>query len=265
MIQNRKSVTVNGRTYAWPQAPLVVICCDGSEPAYMEMATAEGLMPNLDRMIAKGENRRGLSAMPSFTNPNNLSIVTGAPPAVHGICGNYLIDPETGARDDDERSQMAAGADHLRSVPEGGRQGRGGHRQGQAAPAARQGSRLRRHAPCASPPRRPTRRRCSDNGIDDVCDMVGMAVPDVYSAELSEFVFAAGVKLLASHAGPISCICRPPTMCSTNMRRARRAPIRFYAMMDGYLGRARCARRHRRDRRRSRHEGQASAPMASPM
>ena len=53
-------------------------------------------MPNLDRMIGKGENRRGLSAMPSFTNPNNLSIVTGRPPAVHGICGNYLIDPETG-------------------------------------------------------------------------------------------------------------------------------------------------------------------------
>ena len=97
MIQNRKSVSVNGRTYAWPQAPLVVICCDGSEPAYMEIAREQGLMPNLDRMIAKGENLRGLSAMPSFTNPNNLSIVTGRPPAVHGICGNYLIDPETGA------------------------------------------------------------------------------------------------------------------------------------------------------------------------
>jgi phosphonoacetate hydrolase len=97
MIQNRKAVSVNGRTYAWPQAPLVVICCDGSEPAYMEIARAQGLMPHLDRLIGKGENRRGLSAMPSFTNPNNLSIVTGRPPAVHGICGNYLIDPETGA------------------------------------------------------------------------------------------------------------------------------------------------------------------------
>ena len=34
--------------------------------------------------------------VPSFTNPNNISIVTGAPPSVHGICGNYLLDPDTG-------------------------------------------------------------------------------------------------------------------------------------------------------------------------
>src|SRR5687768_12034182 len=89
-------VRVNGRNYAWPVTSLVVICCDGSEPAYMEEARRSGLMSNLDRIIAKGENRRGLSAMPSFTNPNNLSIVTGAPPSLHGICGNYFIDPATG-------------------------------------------------------------------------------------------------------------------------------------------------------------------------
>ena len=91
-----KKVTCNGRAYAWPQRPLVVICCDGSEPAYMETAMARGLMPNLERLIAKGENLRALSVIPSFTNPNNLSIVTGQPPAVHGICGNYLIEPATG-------------------------------------------------------------------------------------------------------------------------------------------------------------------------
>ncbi len=92
-----KTVSVNGRDYRWPKSPLVVICCDGSEPAYMEIAMAAGLMPNLKAMIAKGENLRGLSVIPSFTNPNNLSIVTGQPPAVHGISGNYLIDPATGA------------------------------------------------------------------------------------------------------------------------------------------------------------------------
>ena len=91
-----KSVTVNGRTYNWPSAPLVVICCDGSEPDYMEGAMRAGLMPNLKRIVAKGENLRGHSVIPSFTNPNNLSIVTGRPPDVHGICGNYLIDPSTG-------------------------------------------------------------------------------------------------------------------------------------------------------------------------
>jgi len=96
MTRQRKPVTVNGRTYAWPQSPLIVICCDGSEPGYFEAAREAGLMPCLDRIIARGENRRGLSAMPSFTNPNNLSIATGAPPKVHGISGNTFIDPDTG-------------------------------------------------------------------------------------------------------------------------------------------------------------------------
>src|SRR5919106_399095 len=96
MKTRSQPIIVNGRSYAWRPAPLVVICCDGSEPTYIEEARAKGRMPRIDCMIAVGENRRGLSAMPSFTNPNNLSIATGAPPAVHGICGNYLIDPETG-------------------------------------------------------------------------------------------------------------------------------------------------------------------------
>ena len=36
----------------------------------------------------------------------------------------------------------------------------------------------------------------AENGIDDVLDLVDMPVPDVYSAELSEFVFAAGVAIM---------------------------------------------------------------------
>ena len=66
MKSSSKTVTVNGRDYRWPQAPLVVICCDGSEPDYMEIAMAEGLMPNLEKMIAKGENTRGLCVIPEF-------------------------------------------------------------------------------------------------------------------------------------------------------------------------------------------------------
>ncbi|MGH6874785.1 MAG: phosphonoacetate hydrolase, partial [Aestuariivirgaceae bacterium] len=61
-------IAVNGRSYQWPKTPLAVICCDGSEPAYMELAMARGLMPRLAHIIGKGENLRGLSAMPSFTN-----------------------------------------------------------------------------------------------------------------------------------------------------------------------------------------------------
>ena len=75
----------------------------------------------------------------------------------------------------------------------------------------------------------------AENGIENVCAMVGMVVPDVYSAELSEFVFAAGVKLLASM--------RPDLMylSTTDYVQHKYAPGSagangFYAMMDKYVG-----------------------------
>ena len=36
MAQHPKSITVNGKAYAWPSAPLVVVCVDGSEPDYTD-------------------------------------------------------------------------------------------------------------------------------------------------------------------------------------------------------------------------------------
>jgi phosphonoacetate hydrolase len=76
--------------------PAIAICLDGCEPAYLDAAIAAGLMPVLSADPQEGTDRISHSAIPSFTNPNNLSIATGRPPAVHGICGNYLYDPETG-------------------------------------------------------------------------------------------------------------------------------------------------------------------------
>jgi phosphonoacetate hydrolase len=234
MKSSGKTVTANDRDYHWPRAPLVVICCDGSEPDYMEIAMAEGLMPNLKGMIAKGENVRGLCVIPSFTNPNNLSIVTGAPPAVHGICGNYLIDPVTGletmmndpkwlrAPTIFEKFQKAGAKiavvtakDKLRLLL-----GKGLVFDGTAVAFSSE------HADKAT---------LKDNGIEGICEMVGMAVPEVYSAELSEFVFAAGVKLLVSM--------KPDLMylSTTDYVQHKYAPgskgaTSFYRMMDGYLG-----------------------------
>ncbi|TGT51756.1 alkaline phosphatase family protein, partial [Mesorhizobium sp. M2E.F.Ca.ET.166.01.1.1] len=49
----------------------------------------------VERIKQKGTVLFAHSVIPSFTNPNNLSIATCRPPAVHGICGNYLYNPET--------------------------------------------------------------------------------------------------------------------------------------------------------------------------
>ena len=89
-------VVANDRTYPAPKTCAIAICLDGCEPEYLEVAIAEGLMPTLKRIRETGTDRLAHSVIPSFTNPNNMSIATGRPPSVHGICGNFLYDPDTG-------------------------------------------------------------------------------------------------------------------------------------------------------------------------
>jgi phosphonoacetate hydrolase len=86
----------NGRTYAPPVRPVVVICLDGSSDEYLDAAKTRGLMPNLQRMAVEGFRGLARAAMPTFTNVNNSSIITGVPPSVHGIGGNYFLNPDTG-------------------------------------------------------------------------------------------------------------------------------------------------------------------------
>jgi phosphonoacetate hydrolase len=200
----------------------------------MEIARRQGLMPYLDAMIGKGENRLGLSAMPSFTNPNNLSIVTGRPPAVHGICGNYLIDPETG------REVMMNDPKWLRAPTIFAEFQKAGAKL--VVVTAKDKLRLLLgkglvfdgSAICFSS-EKADKATLADNGIEDARQLTHMPVPDVYSAELSEFVFAAGVALLKS--------LRPDLMylSTTDYIQHKYAPGAnkandFYAMMDRYLG-----------------------------
>ncbi len=92
-----RSLTVNGRSYSPPQRPVVVVCVDGCEPEYINQAIATGRTPWLAGLRETGTCLTADCVVPSFTNPNNLSIVTGAPPSVHGICGNYFWDRDAGA------------------------------------------------------------------------------------------------------------------------------------------------------------------------
>ncbi|WP_437940808.1 phosphonoacetate hydrolase [Sorangium sp. So ce341] len=85
------------RRYALPARKTVVFCVDGCAPEYLEQALADGLMPRLAATLAGGGLYvRGRGQIPSFTNPNNVSIVTGQPARVHGISGNYYFDAASG-------------------------------------------------------------------------------------------------------------------------------------------------------------------------
>ena len=76
---------VNGRAYAKPKRSTVVVCLDGCDPRYLNFKNA--IFTNISRMMRNGFSTLADAAMPTFTNPNNVSIVTVAPPAVHGISG----------------------------------------------------------------------------------------------------------------------------------------------------------------------------------
>ena len=225
-------LTVNGRSYRWMDRPLVVVCVDGCQSEYITAAVAAGAAPYLGRLLeGAGTIFIADCVMPSFTNPNNLSIVTGVPPSVHGICGNYFFDPERG------EEVMMNDPRHLRA----GTILAAFSAAGAKVAVITAKDKLRKllghqmkgicfSSECAD------KVTLAENGMVNVLERVGMPLPSVYSAALSEFVFVAGVKLMERE--------RPDLMylSTTDYIQHKAAPGTaqandFYAMMDRNLAR----------------------------
>ena len=223
------SVSANGRSYRWMDRPLVVVCVDGCEADYINQAIQAGVAPYLGVLCAKGTSLLGDCVVPSFTNPNNLSIVTGVPPAVHGICGNYFYDREA------DEEVMMNDAKYLRADTLLA----GFSNAGAKVVVITAKDKLRTllgkgmKAVCFSA-EKADQLTMDGNGITGVLELVGKPLPKVYSADLSEFVFAAGVKIMARD--------RPDVMylSTTDYVQHKHAPGTpaandFYRMMSGYL------------------------------
>jgi phosphonoacetate hydrolase len=176
------TIALNGRRYRKPQRPTVVICVDGCDPEYIRRGVADGVLPTIAGFAEHGYVGTAEAAMPTFTNPNNVSIVTGASPAVHGIAGNYCLDRATG------REIMMTDPELMRS-------------ETLLALMARAG------VPTAAVTAKDKLRRLLGHNLDGVCfsseaadsaaeAMVGRPRPDMYSADLSLFVLDAGLALL---------------------------------------------------------------------
>ena len=234
-MRTENEVEANGRTYNPASNCAVVICLDGCEPEYLDIAISEGLMPNLKRIQAEGTDALAHSVIPSFTNPNNMSIATGRPPAVHGICGNFLFDPDTGEEvmmndvrflraptlfskyyEAGSRVAVITAKDKLRALLGDGLkfdEGRAICFSSEKADQATKG----------------------DNGIQNASDWLGRPVPEVYSADLSEFVLAAGVKILKEWSPNVM------YLSTTDYIQHKFAPNQkgakdFYSMADAYIG-----------------------------
>ena len=234
MESSERTIVVNGRNYRAPIRPTVVICLDGSEPGYIEEAIKAGVAPTFARFMKDGAHVHADSVIPSFTNPNNLSIITGRPPSVHGIAGNYFYDAAN------DREVMMNDPQFLRSPTILAGMYEAGFKV--AAVTAKDKLRsLLAHGLDYSDGRaiafsseKADQATKQANGIDDLLNFVGLPLPKVYSASLSEFVFAAGVRLVQRH--------RPDLMylSTTDYIQHKVGPGNkiandFYAMIDRYL------------------------------
>ena len=192
------TVEVSGRTYRTPERPTVVICFDGCDPAYIERGIQEGILPTIAAFRDTGFFGSAEAQVPTFTNPNNASIVTGVPPAVHGISGNYYLDRATG----EERMITDAALMRCGTILAG--MAKAGVKT--AAVTAKDKLRLmlaRDLDGIAFSSEKADKVTLADNGIADVERMVGRGKPDQYSADLSIYVLDAGLRLLERGAAQL--------------------------------------------------------------
>ena len=230
------TLSINNREYpSILNQTSIVICLDGSQKEYIDEASKLNLTPNLDDIIQKGEYLMAHSAIPSFTNPNNISIVTGQPSSVHGICGNFFYTPATGQEvmmNDPQylraptifekfyqagaKIALVTAKDKLRTLLGNGLKFNEGRTICFSAEKSDQATKI-------------------ENGIENVNDWLGMPVPEVYSQDLSEFVMAAGVKLMEEFKPDIM------YLSTTDYIQHKYAPghevaNKFYSMFDKYIG-----------------------------
>ncbi|EED17955.1 conserved hypothetical protein [Talaromyces stipitatus ATCC 10500] len=186
LLESRTQFTLHSRQYNLPIQPTVVICIDGFDPEYLE----SGILPTFNHFVENGFHATAKSCMPSFTNPNNVSIITGAPPSI-GIAGNFFLDRETG-KETMITDSLLRGSTILEQMS----------CRGVRVAAVTHKDKLRKilahglkgaicfSAECA--------RDCTleENGIENVEEWIGRQAPSQYSGDLSLFVLDAGIKLL---------------------------------------------------------------------
>ena len=227
------SFTINNRTYLLPACPLVGICVDGSADEYFDAALDRGHMPNLQKLGVSGYRGLARGQMPSFTNVNNASIVTGVPPAIHGIGGNYFYDTASGeevmtnsakflrvetifpsAQKAGRKVAVVTAKDKLRDIFASGLISLGG-----IAFSSEKANQVTR----------------AIHGIENLESLVG-PTPAIYSGEASLYVLKAGVKLIENGSADFL------YLSTTDFMQHKFAPsapesLEFYAGIDRQLGR----------------------------
>jgi len=188
-------IELNGRSYRLPTRPTVVVCADGCDPAYLDAGIAAGVLPTVARWREAGYYALAEAAMPTFTNPNNMSIVTGTPPAVHGISGNFTLDRDSGAEIMMTDPALLRSDTILALMSQAGVATAAVTAKDKLRRMLGRGLAIGEHGICFSS-EQADRSTLAEHGIDDVEALVGRPTPDMYSADLSLYVLDAGIRLV---------------------------------------------------------------------
>jgi len=232
--EHPQQVTVNGKTYRWPARPLVVILIDGNDPEFVKAGLAAGVLPTMKRFMEEGFATVALGGMPSFTNPNNVSVITGVPPATHGISGNYFLDPKTG------KEVMMNDPEYLRVDTILAAFSRAGAKvvaltsKDKLAKMLARGLDMQKDISFSS--EKADKCNKKENGIERCLELVGRPLPDQYSPDLSLFMLDAGVKLLEREKPDLMFLSTSDYMQHTYAPGTKEAND-FYAGMDAAFGR----------------------------
>ncbi len=222
--------SANGINYQPQAKPIVVICIDGSADEYLDTTMAFDRMPNLKKMSTNGYRGMVRGALPSFTNVNNSSIVTGVSPAVHGISGNFFYDA---AKD---QEVMMNSAEYLRAETLLAAAANAGRKV--AVVTAKE--KLRdilsyKMKGIAISAEKANQAKNETHGVDAVEEIVGYPTPVIYSADASLFVLRAGVAFIEKGLADFLYLSLTDYMQHTYSPEAEES-LAFYEAMDKEIG-----------------------------
>ena len=233
----KEKLQLNEIEYTWPKKPVVVVCIDGGDPEYFDSGIEDGIIPNIEDFMKNGFYAVSKGSMPSFTCPNNMSIVTGSEPVTHGISGNFYLDRSTG------EPVVMTGPELLRTCSIMSEFSRKGARVVSITAKDKLRRQLQKGIDLSGGSVSMSSQfadQCTmkENGIEEALGFVGQPQPDMYSADLSLFVLDAGIKFLEEKRPDILYLSLTDFIQHTH---APGTPVanQFYSDMDARFGRLR--------------------------